>query len=112
VGRLADLAAYRLDSIPFTPLNDPLRQLVFAETGADLDFVMIDGEVVMNEGRLTRVEEPALLAEIVEEHAKLAPLIKEAEALVERMRPHYERIYERCHAAAIDSATYPARFPG
>jgi 5-methylthioadenosine/S-adenosylhomocysteine deaminase len=112
VGRLADLAAYRLDSIPFTPLNDPLRQLVFAETGADLDFVMIDGEVVMNEGRLTRVEEPALLAEIIEEHAKLAPLIKEAEALVERMRPHYERIYERCHAAAIDCATYPARFPG
>jgi guanine deaminase len=35
VGALADVVAYRLDSVTFTPRNDPLRQLVYAERGAD-----------------------------------------------------------------------------
>ena len=44
VGALADLVAYRLDSVTFTPRNDPLRQLVYAERGAGLDFSMVAGE--------------------------------------------------------------------
>ena len=38
------------------PLNDPVRQLVYAERGAGIDFVMVAGEPVMQEGKLTKIE--------------------------------------------------------
>jgi guanine deaminase len=65
-GALADLVAYRLDTLPFTPLSDPVRELVYAERGAGLDFVMVGGETILRDGRLTRVDETRLLAEIAE----------------------------------------------
>ena len=46
-GALADLVAYRLDTVPFTPLNDPVRQLIYAERGAGLDFAMVAGQTVL-----------------------------------------------------------------
>lgn len=110
-GRTADLTVWRLDRIPFTPLNDPLRQLVYNETGAGLDTVFVDGEPVMREGRLTRIDEDALLAEIAEEHAALAPLIARSEVQVGRLSAAYGRIWERCRALELDGATYPAKLP-
>lgn len=110
-GRTADLTVWRLDRIPFTPLNDPLRQLVYNETGAGLDTVFVDGEPVMREGRLTRIDEDALLAEIAEEHAVIAPLIARSEVQVGRLSAAYARIWERCRALELDGATYPAKLP-
>ncbi|MEJ0069282.1 MAG: amidohydrolase family protein [Pseudomonadota bacterium] len=110
VGRLADLAVYRLDRVPFAPLNDPLNQLVYAESGSSLDMMFVDGEPVMRDGQLSRIDEAALLAELTEEHAKLAPLLDASERDVERMIPPYERIYRRCQAIDIAPDTYPARF--
>jgi len=43
-GRIADLTAYDLHSLPFTPLNDPVHQLVCAACRHEVDFVMVDGE--------------------------------------------------------------------
>ena len=71
-GALADLVAYRLDTIAFTPLNDPVRQLVYAERGSGVDFSMIGGRVVMRAGALTTIDEAKILAEIAREHAALA----------------------------------------
>src|SRR2546429_9422298 len=76
-GRIADLTAYRLDSLSFTPLNDPVNQLVYAATRNEVDFVMVDGEAVLSSGRLTRVDEDRLLAEIREAHARIAPRSEE-----------------------------------
>src|SRR5258708_16421418 len=59
VGRIADLAVYRLDRVPFTPLNDPLRQLVYAESGASLDRVFVDRQLVMAHGQMTPNHQPA-----------------------------------------------------
>jgi 5-methylthioadenosine/S-adenosylhomocysteine deaminase len=108
-GRLADLAAYRLDRIPFVPLNDPLRQLVYAETGASLDMVFVDGEPVLMDGRLTRIDERALLDEIGAAHRELRPLIEESERSVEPILDAYRRIYDRCGKEPIAEDTYPAR---
>jgi 5-methylthioadenosine/S-adenosylhomocysteine deaminase len=109
-GRIADLTAYRLDTIPFTPLNNALHQLVYAATRAEVDFVMVDGEVIFADGRLTRVDEPRLLAEIKEAHARIEPLLTDSENDVERLREPYERIYRRCQHIEIAPDTYPARF--
>ncbi|MEO0429952.1 MAG: amidohydrolase family protein [Pseudomonadota bacterium] len=110
-GMRADLALWRLDSIPFVPLNDPLRQLVYGETGASLDRLIVDGEIVMVDGRLTRIDEAAILAEIAEAHAEIEPSLAAAEAEIEAMMPAYRRIVTRCHAEIVDPAILPARFP-
>jgi 5-methylthioadenosine/S-adenosylhomocysteine deaminase len=109
-GRIADLVAYRLHSIPFTPLNNAINQLVYAANRHEVDFVMVDGEPILAQGRLTRVDEDHLLDEIAEAHARIEPLLTQSEKDVQRLRPPYERIYRRCQAIEIAPDTYPARF--
>jgi 5-methylthioadenosine/S-adenosylhomocysteine deaminase len=109
-GRIADLVGYRLNSIPFTPLNNALNQLVYAAGRSEVDFVMVDGETVLTNGKLARVDEDRLLREIGEAHARIEPLLTASEKDVERLRAPYERIYRRCQQIEIAPDTHPARF--
>ena len=109
-GALADLVAYRLDTLPFTPLSDPVRQLVYAERGAGLDFAMVNGEVMLRDGRFTRVDEAQLLAEVEAEFAGLESQYAAAEASVAPVRAAMELVYRRALAMPIPTDTYPARF--
>jgi len=56
-GMKADLVVYKLDTPSFTPLADPVRQLVYAERGQSIESAYVDGQVVMHDGRLTRIDE-------------------------------------------------------
>jgi guanine deaminase len=109
-GARADVAAYRLDTVTFTPLNEPVRQLVYTERGAGLDFAMVAGDVVMRDGRLTRVDEPGLLAELASEWRVLEPRFAAAEASVAPVREAIDVIYRRALATEIPADTYPARW--
>lgn len=111
VGAAADLVLYRLDGVGFTPANDLLRQLVHAERGQSVDAVIVDGAVVMRAGRLTRIDEAALLAETRAQFRALAPLYDDAEADVRRMMPALRRIHARCACHSIDASTFAARLP-
>jgi cytosine/adenosine deaminase-related metal-dependent hydrolase len=53
-GAPADLVLYRLDRPGWIPLNNPISQLVWAETGAAVDTVLIAGEIVFTQNRPTR----------------------------------------------------------
>jgi 5-methylthioadenosine/S-adenosylhomocysteine deaminase len=108
-GRIADLVAYRLDAIAFTPLNDAVNQLVYGATKADIDMVMVDGAVIQEKGRLTRVDEAALIAEIQEVHARISGDLAASERDVARLAAPYERIHRRCQHMPIPADTYPAR---
>jgi guanine deaminase len=108
-GRKADLAVYRLDQIPFVPLNNALGQLVYAECGASLDVMVVDGEIVMRGGELTRIDEAAILAEIAEQHRQLEPLLAETERRAEPINAAYRRIYARCLGEPIAADTFTAR---
>ncbi|MGB0087138.1 MAG: amidohydrolase family protein [Rhodomicrobiaceae bacterium] len=111
-GRIADLVAYRLDSIAFTPLNDAVNQLVYGATKADADMVIVDGEIIQAGGRLTRVNEEELIAEIQDVHARIAHALAASEQDVARLAAPYERIYQRCRHLPIPADTYPARLKG
>ena len=111
VGARADLVGYRLDSVTFTPLNDPLRQLAYAERGAGVDFCMVDGEVAMRAGVLTRIDEAALLEEIASEFHGLAGRYAELEADAAPVIAAVEAIYRRSLNLPIPADTCAARLP-
>ncbi len=110
-GALADLVAYRLDAPAFTPLNDPVRQLVYAERGAGVDFAMVAGCVALRGGRLLGIDEGKILAEIGAEHARLIEHFDRASAALAPVMRAMEEVYRRSLAVAVPRDTYPARLP-
>ena len=109
VGALADLAAYRTDTVTFTPLNDPVRQLVYAERGAGLDFTMVAGAVAMRDGALTLIDEGRILAEISAEMSSLQELLVQGERSGAELRDAMEAVYRWSLAQDIPADTHPAR---
>jgi 5-methylthioadenosine/S-adenosylhomocysteine deaminase len=63
-GFAADLVVYRLDAPWWIPVNDVVNQMVFAETGASVESVMIDGRIVLDNRRVTTFDADALLHEV------------------------------------------------
>ena len=61
-GRRADLVLLDLDSHVFTPLNDPLRQVVFGSTTLAVDSVLVGGEWKVRGGGVVSVDEADVLA--------------------------------------------------
>ncbi|MBI1963900.1 MAG: amidohydrolase family protein, partial [Candidatus Rokubacteria bacterium] len=59
-GKRADLVLYDLDVPEWRPLLNPVNNLVYAATGASVRTVLIDGRVVLDDGRLTTLDETAL----------------------------------------------------
>lgn len=59
-GYKADIVFLRLDHINYVPLRAPLLQVAFAENGAAIDKVMINGRLVLADGRLLTVDEAAV----------------------------------------------------
>ena len=64
VGQAADIVLYRLDAPWWTPLNDAVNQLVFAETGAGVDTVLVGGRVVVEAGRVKTFDAEELVREV------------------------------------------------
>jgi 5-methylthioadenosine/S-adenosylhomocysteine deaminase len=56
-GKRADLVLYDLDVPEWRPLLDPVNSLVYAATGASVRTVLIDGCPVLDEGRVTTIDE-------------------------------------------------------
>jgi cytosine/adenosine deaminase-related metal-dependent hydrolase len=65
-GLKADLVLLDLDDYAYQPLNSAARQLVFSETGRGVHTVIIDGQIVLREGRHTLMDEAALREELKE----------------------------------------------
>jgi hypothetical protein len=72
---------------------------------------MVAGDTVMREGKLVRIDETRLLAEIEAEFRLLESQFKDAEASAAPVRQAMEAIYRRALAAAIPPDTHAARLP-
>ncbi len=84
-GRRADLLLLRLDSHCFTPLNDPLRQLVLCSARSALAGSIIAGHVVMQDGEIMGVNEREILQESREIAASVSTRGTEAKALADQL---------------------------
>ncbi|NLW06882.1 MAG: amidohydrolase family protein [Clostridia bacterium] len=62
-GKAADLVVINLLNTTYQPLNDPVEQLVYGETGSGVEMVMINGNIIMEQGRLKTVDEELVLKE-------------------------------------------------
>lgn len=96
----ADLILLDLDSLPFTPLNELRRQLVYAATPAAVALTMVAGRVVAERGRVLTVDEPALRAAIRARQAEITALVAATQAAAAGLEPYYDAMYRR--AAAVD----------
>jgi guanine deaminase len=86
-GRKADVVLLRTDSIFLRPLSDPVKALVYAETGASVDTVLVDGRVVLERGRVTTVDEARIYARAQEAADRHRERAAEAWALAGRLAP-------------------------
>jgi 5-methylthioadenosine/S-adenosylhomocysteine deaminase len=63
-GKRADLVLYDRDTPEWRPLLNPVNNLVYAASGASVRTVLVDGRVVLDEGRLTTIDERELYARV------------------------------------------------
>ena len=70
-GKLADLAVVNLNSLHAIPSTDLVSALVYSAQTADVRSVVIDGRVVMDEGRLLTLDEKSVSNEAIRENAQL-----------------------------------------
>jgi 5-methylthioadenosine/S-adenosylhomocysteine deaminase len=94
VGMQADLILLDLDTLTFTPLNDLRRQLVFCENGSSVRAVMVAGTLVMEDGRLLMLDEPALRAEIREHWTDYQRQFQAVDHWARTLEPIYRKMYE------------------
>ncbi len=97
----ADLIMIDLDSLAFLPLNNLERQLVFCETGASVLLTMVAGEIVMENGRLTRLDEASVRAEIREAMRQNAGVFERIRAHAANLLPYYRAMVQRAHSREI-----------
>jgi 5-methylthioadenosine/S-adenosylhomocysteine deaminase len=94
-GKLADLVLLRRDTAAFTPLNDVIGQIVFCENGSDVDTVIVNGQIVVDDGRLTRVDEKEVLRLAGQARTRLDPGIQRELAAAKTMEPALAEMYFR-----------------
>jgi 5-methylthioadenosine/S-adenosylhomocysteine deaminase len=63
VGKRADLILIDIDTIHNQPLNDIFSQIVHCAKASDVQTVIVDGEVLMKDRALTRLDEKRVMAE-------------------------------------------------
>ncbi len=95
-GRKADLVLLRADSVFLQPLADPLNALVYAETGASVETVLVDGRTVLENGRVTTLDETRIYARAQEAADRQRARSGEAWELARRLAPH---VAAACRAA-------------
>jgi cytosine/adenosine deaminase-related metal-dependent hydrolase len=90
-GMRADLALIDLGATYFHPRNDIVGQLVHAEVGSSVRTVLVDGEVIVRDSRMTTVDEGSLLAEADEIGQRIAEDVGASLAVARRLQPYVER---------------------
>jgi 5-methylthioadenosine/S-adenosylhomocysteine deaminase len=94
-GKLADIVLLRRDTPAFIPLNDVISQLVFCENGSSVDSVIANGEIVVEGGRLTKVDEMEVLGLAARARTRLEPSIQTEIAAAKTMESSLSEMYFR-----------------
>ncbi len=72
VGKRADLQLLNLNCLHTTPQPDPVSTIVYAAEASDVETVIIDGQIVLRDGKFTTLDEKAICAEANQQAHTLA----------------------------------------
>jgi 5-methylthioadenosine/S-adenosylhomocysteine deaminase len=61
-GKLADLIVVRMDQPRQTPMYDPISHLVYATRGDDVETTIVNGRVLMRNGKVLTINQESVLA--------------------------------------------------
>jgi 5-methylthioadenosine/S-adenosylhomocysteine deaminase len=109
--RKADLVLLRADSVFLRPLADPLNALVYAETGASVETVLVDGRIVVERGRVTTVDVNRIYALAQDAADRQRSKSAQAWALAEQLAPHVAAACRAAVATPLDINRYAAPVP-
>ena len=90
--------ALDLDALAFTPCNRLPHHLVFAENGSSVEWVMIGGATVFEQGQFTAIDAKAILAEIRD----IVPAFLDAHARDEARNEVFHASFAEIHRRACE----------
>jgi 5-methylthioadenosine/S-adenosylhomocysteine deaminase len=112
VGRKADLVLLDREDYGFVPLYRPIAQLAYAVNSDAVRTVVIDGEIVMDERVLTKIDEAAIKAEMIEvATAFVRDHMPRMERMAARFLPYYRAPHMRAAATDVPASRAPVRLP-
>ena len=103
-GAPADLVLVDLSTLAFLPLNDLPRQLVHVELGQSVRLTMVAGRILFEDGRVTSVDEAAILNEARALFSARSAALAAAEAEVAPLLPYYREMYHKAAETDVGMA--------
>ena len=99
-----DLVLLRRNSPTFTPLHDPIRQLVYGTASREVRDVVVDGRLVVRDGRVLGVDLDELLARANERAPEILGGVRRQDAdEIERL---VDNMYQRVERTELDVDSY------
>ena len=112
VGARADLVLLDLRTTAFVPLNSAARQMVFAESGAAIDTVIVDGRILMAGRTLESIDEDALYRAVERVMPGLRRDLDAIAARNESIAPHLLDAYRKSWRVDVGMNRYLERHRG
>jgi 5-methylthioadenosine/S-adenosylhomocysteine deaminase len=101
-GKRADLTLLDRDGIAFVPFHRPINQLVFANAGGSVDMVLVDGRIVVEDGRVTSISRDDVLQSFHEAYEEISPAVEGAVVSSSKYQPYMEEVYRRATEVQTD----------
>ena len=105
-GFAADFSLIDLSDPSFVPFNSAARQVVYTESGRAVRSVVVDGRVVLRDGRLTMVDEDALRRTVEEVMVGLRRDMADVGARVDNIHSYLMQAYRRVWASDVGINRY------
>ena len=109
-GYRADLLIIK-PSLRLYPLNEIVHQLVFCEGGHSVDTVLVDGEVVVRQGSLTRVNEEALIRDVEPISKEMYRIYNQIKRRSLQARSTIHRLYQKASRTKMPLTINPKLSP-
>ena len=106
----ADLSILDLHAPSFVPLNSAARQLVYAENGASVETVLVDGTVVMEDRKLLTISESELRDAVKAVMPRLREDFATVSARIDTLRPYLMAAWRRSWEQDVGLDRHVARF--
>ena len=105
-GHKADITLLDLADPAYVPYNSAVRQLVYADSGRSIRTVIVDGEVVVRDGRSSRVDEASLREEIAGMMPSLRSDVAKLQSGYAKVLPYLDEVQRRAWATPLPIHRY------